>query len=118
MALAQIHGKNIKALHPDLERVRKTAGNKLELEFSNVDIRLLIEDPDITHIPFAIRDQNGAAEVEKYSFLNSNTLALELKRPIEGKTIVVGAPGSCPPFMVPFDLCGYLPMLGFKVELE
>ena len=41
----------------------------------------------------------------------------ELTRPLVGKATVVGAPTGCPPPIVPFDICGYRPMLGFTAEV-
>jgi hypothetical protein len=101
-----------------LRRARSVKGRVIEWEFDNVDTRVHFEN----HIPeqflFAVRDRAGAVRVTGWRFMDKDRMRLELERPLKGRATVTGAPTACPPSVLPFDICGYRPMLGFRVAVE
>lgn len=113
MALAQVYGQDVKCLHPDLDRVVRVDGKTLDLVFANVDERLLFDVVDPALAPFAVTDKRGAVPLAAVKLPAPGTIRLELGRELQGAVTVVGAPGTNPPAVVPFDVCGFRPMLAF-----
>lgn len=70
------------------------------------------------HFPFAIRDEQGEVAVAGFTLPDRQSFRIELARPLAGKATVTGAPGSCPPHVVPRDIHGYRAMLAFTREIE
>jgi hypothetical protein len=118
MALAQVYGHDVKCLHPDLKQARSDDGHTVDLLFGNVDERLSFEVIAPRDFPFAVSDRNGGVPVTGIRLPNRDTLRLELARELTGAATVTGAPGTNPPFVVPFDICGYRPMLAFTAAIE
>jgi len=116
-ALGAVYGRDVKYRCPDLRRARSVKGRVIELEFDNVDTRLHFENNIPEQFPFAVRDRAGAVRVTGWRFTDKDRLRLELERPLKGRATVTGAPTACPPSVLPFDICGYRPMLGFTYSL-
>jgi hypothetical protein len=117
VALGAVHGRAVKHLHPDLAEVRRVSARRIELVFANVDTRLHFEDRIPEHFPFAVRDESGAVPVKSWAVVRGNVFRIECERTLRGKATVTGAPTACPPSVIPFDICGYRPMLGFTAEI-
>ncbi|OPZ30575.1 MAG: hypothetical protein BWZ02_00689 [Lentisphaerae bacterium ADurb.BinA184] len=117
VALGAVHGRHVKYLHPDLERVRRSGARRLDLVFANINTRLHFEDRIPEHFPFAVRDEGGAVPVKSWAIIRGNTFRIELERALRGQATVTGAPTACPPTVIPFDICGYRPMLGFTADV-
>lgn len=118
VALGAIFGRDTKYLHPDLRQARGVGAQAIELVFDNVDTRLNYEGRQPQYYPFAVRDEAGEARVVDWRMTALNTMILELDRPLVGRATVTGAPTACPPSVVPFDICGYLPMLAFTAAVQ
>jgi len=117
VALGAVHGRDVKHLHPDLDEARRLSDSKLELVFANVDTRLHYENNHLDELPFAVRDESGPVPVEGWHIVKRNCLRLVLARPLQGTATIIGAPTALPPSIVPIDICGYRPMLGFTVTV-
>lgn len=117
VALGAVHGRGVKYLHPDLAEARSVGAKAIELVFDNVDGRLHFENNIPEQFPFAVRDAAGAAPVAGWSIPAKNVFRIELGRPLQAGATVTGAPTACPPAMVPFDICGYRPMLAFTAPV-
>ncbi len=113
VALGAVHGRKVKYLHPDLREVRRYGARRLDLLFDHVDTRLHFENRIPEQFPFAVRDEQGAVPITSWAIIRGNSFRLELERPLRGQATVTGAPTACPPSVIPFDLCGYRPMLAF-----
>lgn len=116
-ALGAVFGRDVKHRCPDLKRVTRPSADAIELAFEHVDTRLHFENNIPEQFPFAVRDRAGAVPVKAWKMQGKNGIRLELGRPIQGPATVTGAPTACPPAVVPFDLCGYLPMLAFTARV-
>ena len=116
-ALGAVHGRDVKFLHPDLKEARCVGEQAIELIFDNIDTRLNFECRQPENYPFAVTDESGVVRVSDWKSTAKDTLLLELARPLVGKATVTGAPTACPPAVVPFDICGYLPMLAFTAAV-
>ncbi len=112
-ALGAVYGYDIKYRHPDLEEIHRIDDQTLDLHFANVDTRLHYESRLRSQLPFAVSDSLGPVEIADYELTGSAIFRLRLARPLQGAATVTGAPGACPPSVVPFDICGYRPMLAF-----
>jgi hypothetical protein len=117
-ALGTTYHRPVKHRHPDLVEARLAAPTVVELTFANVDMRLHFEVNIPEQFPFELRDSQGVVPVAKWQIVGGRNFRLELARAPVGETTVVGAPTACPPVNVPFDLCGYRPMLAFSVPLQ
>ncbi len=112
-ALGMAYGRDVKWRCPDVSRVRRLRASVIELTFDHVETRLHFENNIPEQFPFAVRDPSGNVPVKGWRFTAKNRLRLELARPLRGEASVTGAPTACPPGVIPLDLCGYRPMLGF-----
>ena len=110
--LGGVYGRAVKYLPPDCETAR-VFGRRLELRFAHIDTRLHFENNIAAQIPFAVRDCQGDVEITGWCMSSGDTIQLHLARELEKDAVVVGAPTACPPVNVPYDISGYLPMLGF-----
>ena len=118
LALGQVFGRDVKCLHPDLKEARVDGDAAIELVFDHVDTRLHFEDNIPEQFPFAVQDGQGRVPVKGWKFAAKDCLRIELGRALSGKATVIGAPTACPPYIVPFDICGYRPMLGFTADVR
>lgn len=114
MALGKVYGHDIKCLHPDLACARQAGRCSIDLIFENVDERLSFEVVDVRQVPFAVKDRDGLVPLAGINISASNTIRLELARDLQGPAVVVGLPGTNPPTAVPFDICGFRPILAFS----
>ena len=117
-ALGGVHGRDAKFRHPDCRQARQTAAARIELRFDHVDERLQFDSLIAEHFPFEVRDGTGQVPIDGWSQPAPGAFRLELARPLRGRAIVVGAPTHCPPNVVPFDISGFRPMLGFIQPVE
>ena len=117
-ALGGVYGRDVKFRHPDCRQARRTAANRIELYFDHVDERLQFDSLVKEHFPFEVRDGDGHVPIAGWSQPAPDASRLELARPLRGRAIVVGAPTHCPPNVVPFDISGFRPMLGFVQAVE
>ena len=111
-ALGGVYSRAVKYLHPDCQAAR-VFGRRLELRFAHIDTRLHFENNIAAQIPFAVRDNQGDVAITGWSMSGRDTMQLHLARELQKDAVVVGAPTACPPVNVPYDISGYLPMLGF-----
>jgi len=111
--LGAVFGRDVKYRSPDLRAAVLVDPCAVELEFDHVDGRLHFENNIPSQFPFAVRDAGGEVPVGSWAFTAKNRLRLNLARAVTGVATVTGAPTACPPAVMPFDLCGYLPMLAF-----
>jgi sialate O-acetylesterase len=116
-ALGAVYGRDVKYLHPDLRTARRAGTQAIELVFDNVDARLSYEVRIPSLYPFAVRDEAGIVPVTEWKITGNDKIQLELARPLVGKARVTGAPTACPPSILPFDVCGYRPMLAFTSDI-
>lgn len=117
-ALGGIYGKDINFRHPECIESKQISKTTIDLKFENILSRLDFMGRTDLHFPFAVRDKNGEVPIKDFSIPKKDVFRLELERPLEGKATVTGAPGSYPPHMVPKDINGYRPMLGFTMEVS
>lgn len=117
-AIGAVYGRDVKYLHPDLQTARRVGALAIELVFDNVDARLSYEVRIPSLYPFAVRDEEGVVPVSDWKITGNDKIQLELARPLVGKATVTGAPTSCPPSILPFDVCGYRPMLAFTSDVR
>lgn len=118
VALGAVAGVDVKYLHPDCEGARALSPRRLELIFANVGERLHYENNIPEQLPFAVRDRAGEVDVVRWVLKAPNRLRLELGRDLQAPARVVGAPTACPPAIVPYDIAGYRPMLGFTERVQ
>ena len=111
--LGAVFCRDVKYRSPDLCAAVLVDSLAVELEFEHVDGRLHFENNIPSQFPFAVRDAGGEVPVASWAFTAKNRLRLNLTRGFTGVATVTGPPTACPPAVIPFDLCGYLPMLAF-----
>lgn len=116
-ALGAVYGRNVKYRCPDLRHVSRVACDAVELEFDHIDTRLHFENNIPEQFPFVVRDDAGVVPLKAWRMRGKNRLRITLARPIQTGATVTGAHTACPPSVIPYDLCGYLPMLAFTVPL-
>jgi len=117
-ALGGVHGQGVKYLHPDCASAKFVEPKVIEIAFDNVDKRLHYESFVSAEFPFAVRDRNGRVPTVVLRISAADRIQIVLQREPIGKTRVTGAPTANPPRIVPFDMSGFRPMLGFTVEVE
>ena len=117
-ALGGVFGRDVKFRHPDCVEARKASARRILLRFEHVDERLHFESMIPAELPFVVRDSKGPVEIEGWTIPKPDQFELRLKRTLVGRTVVIGAPGTYPPFIVPQDISGHRPMLGFTQVLE
>lgn len=118
-ALGGVYGRDILYLHPECVAARRISGRTIELRFENVAERLDYECAlDNNGFPFSVRDEKGEVPVAGYALPRKNVFRIRLQRALSGSASVTGAPGTCPPQIVPRDINGYRCMLGFTREIE
>ncbi|MFH1571726.1 MAG: sialate O-acetylesterase [Gemmatimonadota bacterium] len=117
-ALGGAYGRDVKYLHPDCRRAVRRSARLVELHFDGVDERLHFENNIPEQLPFRVQDEESAVPIEGWSLSGRDRLALRLARPLAGRAVVVGAPTACPPAIVPVDISGHRPMLGFTQPVE
>lgn len=118
VALGQVHGLGVKCLHPDCAGARLVEPKVIEIAFDNVDKRLHYESFVSAEFPFAVRDKNGRVPTVVLRISAPDKIQVVLGRDPVGRTRVTGAPTANPPRIVPFDMSGFRPMLGFTVEVD
>ena len=118
VARGAVHGQDVKYLHPDLSTIRRVGKALLELTFDNVDTRLHFENNRLSDFPFGVIDAQGTVPIKAWTIGGGNRLRITTQRAMDGAVTVVGAPTAAPPSIVPFDICGYRPMLGFTVSVD
>ena len=112
-ALGGVYCRPIHYKHPECVAIRKVSGKLLELRFDNVVERLDYDCALSNGLPFAVRDGEGDVPVVGYRLPRKNALRIKLARSLSGQATVIGAPGCCPPQVVPRDISGYRGMVGF-----
>ena len=117
VALGGVYGLDVKYLHPDCSKARRVSAKQIELTFDNIDTRLHFENNIPEQFPFAVRDEQGSLPVAGWAIRGRSRLRIRLARPMAGKATVTGAPTACPPTIVPMDIAGYRPMLGFTMAV-
>lgn len=117
-ALGGVYGQDIAFRHPECMAVKRLSSRRLELRFAQVVERLDYANALVNGFPFAVRDDRGEVPVTGYTHPGRDRMRLELGRPLVGKASVTGAPGCCPPQMVPRDISGYRGMLAFTLREE
>ena len=118
LALGQVYGHEIKCLHPDLKWAKRVNKRAIDLVFANVDERLAFEVIAPSCLPFTVRDLAGTVPLVRVKLPRRDIIRLELGRDLDGQATVTGAPGTNPPFVVPFDICGHRPMLAFTARVR
>ncbi|MFO7821304.1 MAG: sialate O-acetylesterase [Lentisphaeria bacterium] len=116
-ALGGIYGKDIAFRHPECAEALQVEDKIIQLRFANVVTRLDYTCDLEYSFPFAVRDEQGDIPVAGYSITDPEIFHIELERPPIGHTIVTGAPGACPPHVIPKDIDGYRGMLGFSIKV-
>jgi len=110
-ALGAFYGRSMDYLPPDAKSAKRLEGGKaIDLVFDHVTSRMGTIDP--TAIPFQVEDISGLAAVTAIEYPGHDTVRLKLQRPIQGKALVHGNYGICPPTTL-MDVERLLPMLGF-----
>jgi hypothetical protein len=117
-ALGGVYGKDVKFRHPNCVAARRQSAKRIELVFDDVDERLHYENAIPAQFAFEVRDRGGAVPVEGWALVGANRLQIRLSRPLKERAVVVGAPGAYPPSVVPQDISGHRPMLGFTQVVE
>ena len=116
-ALGAVYGRDIPWQHPECIRAVRKGAIAIELRFAGVTGRLHYESRILRDYPFAVRDEEGEVGVTGFSLPAPDRFRIELARPLSGKATVTGAPTANPPSVVPFDIPGYRPMLGFTLPV-
>jgi sialate O-acetylesterase len=117
-ALGGVYGHEIDYRHPECKSVRKRSGKVLELCFEHVVERLDYECALSNGFAFAVRDAEGEVPIAGYTLPRNDVIRIELARSLSIPATVTGAPGCCPPQVVPRDISGYRGMLGFTRAVE
>lgn len=117
-ALGGAYGRDVKFRHPDCAQARRTGASRIELRFDDVDERLQYDNLIPEHFAFQVRDTAGRVPVEGWALTGPDRLLIRLARPLQGRAVVVGAPSACPPSVVPQDISGHRPILGFTQRVE
>ena len=117
-ALGGVYGLDVKHLHPDCSAARRLSSTRIELVYDNVDTRLHYGNSIPEQFDFAVRDAEGPVPVEAWTISGRNKLRIDLARRLHGEATVTGAPTACPATVVPIDIAGYRPMLGFTTRVK
>jgi hypothetical protein len=117
-ALGGVYGRDVVFRHPECVSARRVARRAIELRFDHVVERLDYECAVENGFPFAVRDGEGEVPIAGYRLPGKDTFRIKLARDLRGSATVTGAPGHCPPQIVPRDISGYRGMLGFTLEVE
>jgi len=116
-AMGGVYGRDVHFRHPECVAAREVSGKRIELRFDHVIERLDYVCALDNGFPFAVRDAEGDVAVTGYTLPRKNVIRIELARRLSGPATVIGAPGTCPPQIVPRDINGYRGMLGFVREI-
>jgi hypothetical protein len=68
--------------------------------------------------PFVVRDAKGDVPVAGWSIPKTDRFEIRLGRALSGTAVVIGAPTTFPPSVVPQDVSGHRPMLAFTQKVE
>lgn len=117
-ALGGVYGRDIPFRHPECVRALAIAPDQIDLTFDHVVDRLEYYGGPPARFPFAVRDDRGEVPTASHSIPDRQTFRILLARPLEGPATVTGAPGACPPHVIPCDLHGYRGMLGFTLDVQ
>ncbi len=117
-ALGAVYGHDIKWRHPECTQAVRKGKQTLELTFANVTGRLHFESHILEEFPFAVRDGEGDVPVAGYMLPSANRFRIELVRPLVGDATVTGIPSANPPPVIPSDVPGHRPILGFTITIE
>jgi sialate O-acetylesterase len=117
-ALGGVYGRDVKFRHPNCVSVRRKTARRIELHFEHVDERLHFENMRPEQFPFAVRDTQGDVPVAGWSIPKPDRFEIRLGRALMGHAVVVGAPTTYPPLIVPQDISGHRPMLAFTQKVE
>ncbi|MBT3344131.1 MAG: hypothetical protein HN712_01140 [Gemmatimonadetes bacterium] len=117
-ALGGVFSRDVKFRHPDCIAATRKSAKRIELQFEHVDERLHFESVIPDEFPFLVRDTQGEVQIESWSIPKPDRFEIRLARPLQGKTVVIGAPGAFPPAVVPQDISGHRPMLAFTQIVE
>ena len=118
VALGGVYDKDVKFRHPDCVVAKRKSARKIELRFDHVDERLHFESMIPDEFPFSVRDALGAVPVSGWSIPKPDRFEIRLGRALSGRAVVVGAPTTFPPMVVPQDVSGFRPMLAFTQKVE
>lgn len=91
---------------------------EVHLEFDNISGQLHYECHVAQQLPFVVRDSSGIVPIASWRIERENGFVLVLERSPMGKTMVVGGATHSPSDVIPVDLKGYRPMLGFICMLR
>ena len=117
-ALGGVYGQDIDYLQPECVKAKRQNATTVDLTFDHVAARLHYESCVGRDFPFAVRDRKGDVPVAGGLLPKKNVFRIMLKRALSGPATVTGAPGFCPPTVIPFDVSGFRPMLGFTMKIE
>ncbi len=117
-ALGGVYGRDMPFRHPECTRAFQVAANTIELHFRHVVERLDYIGVPTRDFPFAVRDPRGEVPVAAFTLPDRQTIRFECARALAGPATITGAPGACPPHLVPRDINGYRGMLAFTLPLE
>ncbi len=118
VALGAVYGRDVAYKHPECRSARRVSGATIELHFDHIVTRLDYECDVGNGFAFAVRDREGEVPVLRYRMIGGNRMRIELARALHGRATVTGAPGCCPPHIVPRDISGYRGMLGFTMDVS
>jgi hypothetical protein len=117
-ALGGVYGRDVHYRHPECVSAKRVSGTVIELRFEPVVARLDYSCALRHGFPFAVRDREGVVPVTGYTLPRKDCFRIELARPLVGRATVTGAPGTCPPQIMPTDISGYRSMLGFTLDIQ
>ena len=117
-ALGGVYGRDVKFRHPDCTAARRKSSRRIELHFDHVDERLHFESMIPDQFPFAVRDAQGPVPIAGWTIPRADRFEIRLGRALVGKAVVIGAPTTFPPSIVPQDISGHRPMLAFTQGVE
>jgi sialate O-acetylesterase len=118
VALGGVYCHDVKFRHPDCVAALKKSAKRIELHFDHVDERLHFESMVPDEFPFAVRDAQGDVPIESWAIPKPDRFEIRLARSLSGPAIVVGAPTTFPPSVLPQDISGHRPMLAFTQKIE
>ena len=111
--LGGVFGRDVKYRHPNCTTAQRRGARRIELQFEDVDERLQYDNNLPAEFAFDVRDRVGSVPVEGWAVVGGNRLQIRLARPLVGRAVVVGGPTAFPSSVVPQDVGGHRPMLGF-----
>ncbi len=117
-ALGAVYDRDVKFRHPDCVAARRKSAKRIELQFDHVDERLHYESMIPDEFPFVVRDAKGDVPVAGWSIPKTDRFEIRLGRALSGTAVVIGAPTTFPPSVVPQDVSGHRPMLAFTQKVE